>query len=127
MLNVTIVTPTSTAFSGEALEVCAPGFHGEFGVLPQHVAFLSVMRPGVVRVRSAEGERAWVVGPGFVEAGPDRVTVLAGSVEGPGAVPRERAEADLEDANRRLAESEAGTVARQQAERDADLARGRLG
>ena len=43
-LNVEIVTPTQTAFSGQALEVQAPGFLGEFGVLPEHTLFLSVVK-----------------------------------------------------------------------------------
>jgi F0F1-type ATP synthase epsilon subunit len=39
-LTVEIVTPTSVAYSGEANEVLAPGFLGEFGILPEHTLYL---------------------------------------------------------------------------------------
>ncbi|MFZ5482329.1 MAG: ATP synthase F1 subunit epsilon [Myxococcota bacterium] len=81
MLDVRIVTPKSVAYTGKASDVQAPGELGEFGVLPQHIPFLTTLKPGVVTVRGPEGTRKFKVGAGFAEAGPDRVVILAETCE----------------------------------------------
>lgn len=80
-LHVEIVTPRKVAWKGTALDVQAPGELGEFGVLPRHIPFLTVLSPGVVKVRSASGVLRFQVGAGFAEAGPDRVVLLVDSCE----------------------------------------------
>jgi F-type H+-transporting ATPase subunit epsilon len=77
-MHVDVVTPRGRLVSEEADEVTAPGVLGEFGVLPGHIPFLTALRPGVLRWRSATGGGVLAVGPGFVEvAAGDRVVVLA--------------------------------------------------
>jgi F-type H+-transporting ATPase subunit epsilon len=80
-LEVRIVTPRAVAWHGQANDVQAPGELGEFGVLPQHIPFLTTIKAGVVTVRAAEGTKRFKVGPGFAEAGPDRVVILAETCE----------------------------------------------
>ena len=80
-LHVEIVTPRAVAWKGTATDVQAPGGMGEFGVLPRHIPFLTTLAPGVVKVKTASGPKRFQVGAGFVEAGPDRVVLLAESCE----------------------------------------------
>ena len=125
-LTVEIVTPTSVAFRGEAVEIEAPGFDGEFGVLPGHAPFLSVMRPGLVTLTNSDGKQCWIVGRGFVEAGPDQVVILAETVEGVLDVDRAAAQALLEQAERKMIELDPNGPEFALAVRDAGLARARL-
>lgn len=125
-LHVEIVTPTATVFSGQADEVKAPGFLGEFGVLPDHTPFLSVVTPGVVEVISGGKAQSFVVGRGFVEAGPDRLTVLAEVVEAADAVDAKAAQAELEAAEALLASEDPNGAEYAVAERRAEMARARL-
>jgi F-type H+-transporting ATPase subunit epsilon len=76
-LSVEIVTPGKVAWAGKANDVQAPGELGEFGVLPGHIPFLTVLKPGIVTVRNGDGVRRFEVGAGFAEAGPERVVILA--------------------------------------------------
>ena len=125
-LQVDIVTPTQTAFSGQASEVQAPGFVGEFGVMPDHALFLSVVRAGVVTIyQDGETER-FVVGPGFVEAGPDRITLLTEVCEPAEGVDVEGAKALLESAEKALASADPASADWLKADRDSQLARARL-
>ena len=78
-LSVEIVTPRAVAWSGAASDVRAPGLLGEFGVYPKHIPYLTVLVPGVVRVRSNGVVKAFAVGEGFAEAGPDRIVLLCDS------------------------------------------------
>jgi F-type H+-transporting ATPase subunit epsilon len=125
-LTVEIVTPTQTAFSGEALEVQAPGFLGEFGVLPEHTLFLSVVKAGVVTVITTKGTTKYVVGRGFAEAGPDRVSLLTEVCEESSTVDKVAAKTLLEDAEKTMASADPTSGDFAHAEHQAELARARL-
>lgn len=125
-IHVEIVTPTSVAFTGAATSVEAPGFEGEFGVMPGHTPFLSVVRPGLVTVHTDGGDQRFVVGTGFVEAGPDRLTVLTEQFERAEDVDKDAARAELVDAEKVLGTADPASGEFKNAQRDADLARARL-
>ncbi len=80
-LEVRIVTPRKVIWEGQATSVQAPGSLGEFGVLPKHIPYLTTLRPGPVKIESASGTFRFIVGVGFAEAGPDRVTLLTETCE----------------------------------------------
>lgn len=71
-----VVTPKRIVAETDVLEVVAPGELGEFGILPGHTEYLSLLRPGEVRLKEEGGERYFAVGRGFAEAGPARLTIL---------------------------------------------------
>jgi F-type H+-transporting ATPase subunit epsilon len=126
-LSVQIVTPRAVAWSGTASDVQAPGLLGEFGVFPKHIPFLTVLAPGIARVRVDGKVKAFAVGEGFAEAGPDRVVLLVDSCEALEDVDRAAAQKDLADAEAVLRTAADGTVEHTQAVRKAKLARARLG
>ena len=126
-VELRIVTPRRVAWQGRALEVLAPGFTGQFGVLPDHERFLSVARPGRVTVRTEQGEEKMVVGTGFIEVGPGHVTLLTELCEPAGTVAPEQAAQDLHEAEAELARAQQGTAAWDEIEKRAELARARLG
>jgi len=125
-LNVEIVTPTQTAFSGEALEVQAPGFLGEFGVLPEHTLFLSVVKAGVVTVMTDKGSTKYVVGRGFAEAGPDRLSLLTEICEESSTVDKAAAQAQLEESEKIMLSADPNSGDFAHAEHQAEIARARL-
>ena len=75
-----LITPTSVVFEGDAELVIAVGTEGEEGVLPHHAPFLTALRPGVLRANVVTGGSTQrlelATGEGFMQALPDRVTVL---------------------------------------------------
>jgi len=78
-LHVDIVSAEQSIFSGEAEMVVAPGEAGELGVLPEHAALLTRIKPGTVRIKIPGEEREEIiyVSGGMMEVQPDVVTVLA--------------------------------------------------
>jgi len=90
-----VVTPVERVLSKEVDEVVAPGELGEFGVLPGHVPFLTLLLPGELRYRIGGDERRFIVTGGVADVRDDRVTILADDVE------------DLEDVNVEAARAEA--------------------
>jgi F-type H+-transporting ATPase subunit epsilon len=76
----TLITPRAIVFEGDAELVIAVGTEGEVGILAQHAPFLTALRPGVLRANVRDGSGIMRIelacGEGFLQALPDKVTVL---------------------------------------------------
>ena len=126
-LKVEIVTPAQVAYSGEAEEVQAPGIIGEFGVLIQHAALLSVTRPGVVTVHGgSQGPSRFLVGGGFAEVGPGEVTLLVDLCESVDSIDKAQAKQALADAVKTMETADPSTGEWAEANKAAVLNRARL-
>ena len=75
-----LITPAKTVFDGEAELVIAVTTEGEEGILANHAPFLSALKPGVLRANVSENGASrrleMATGEGFMQALPDRITVL---------------------------------------------------
>ena len=97
-----LITPTAVAYEGEAELVIAVGTEGEEGILASHAPFLTALRPGVLRANVDEGGASkrleFATGQGFMQALPDRVTVLVDEAVSRDLVDVAAARAELEAA-----------------------------
>jgi F-type H+-transporting ATPase subunit epsilon len=95
-----LITPTKVVFEGDADLVIAVTTEGEEGILAHHAPFLSALKPGVLRANivedSASRRLELATSEGFMQALPDRVTVLVDE-----ALAFE--DVDVEEARRELA------------------------
>ncbi len=98
-----VVTPEKKLFSEDVRFVVVPGVVGELGILPDHVALMSGLKVGVMRVQQEGKTFKMSVNGGFVEVRNSRVTVLADSAERSDQIDRDRAEAAKARAEQRLA------------------------
>src|SRR5688500_2393733 len=96
-LTLHIVSP-DTSISQEVDEVSLPGSEGDFGVLPGHTPFFTVLRPGTMWYRQGAEKHALLVAIGFVEVLPDKVSVLAQVAERAEDLDEARAEAGMKRA-----------------------------
>jgi F-type H+-transporting ATPase subunit epsilon len=76
-LHFSLVSPERELFSGDVKQVDAPGVEGEFGVLPKHAPFMTVLKPGVVRIHEDGGVTPVFVRGGFADVTPAGLTILA--------------------------------------------------
>ena len=91
-----LVAPERQLASETVDMVVAPGAEGDFGVLPQHSPFMSLLRPGVIEIHDGGTiKRRIFVGGGFAEVNPQGCIVLAEE-----ALPVE--DIDVEQARQRL-------------------------
>ena len=97
-----IVTPEKQLMSAEVDEVTAPGFYGEFGILPDHTTYLCQLGVGVLTYRMNSASYFVSVIKGYAEVGMNKVTVLAEVAERAEDVDIERAEKALERAKTRM-------------------------
>ena len=128
-IHVEIVSAEGAIFSGDAERVFAPAKAGEIGIAPRHAPLLTTLKPGSIRVLTADGEKVFYVTGGVLEVQPHLVSVLADSAlhadqldEAEALAARDRARAaldgtqtiDLATAQAALVEAEARYRAAQQ-------------
>lgn len=115
-----LITPTKVIFEGDAELVIAVTTEGEEGILAHHAPFLSALKPGVLRANVVEGGAGrrleLATSEGFMQALPDRVTVLVDDALTFEEVDVAAARAELaEAAERQKAAAEPHVAAREQA------------
>jgi F-type H+-transporting ATPase subunit epsilon len=98
-----VVTPDRKLLSAEADVVVLPGVEGQFGVLANHVPFLSALDIGEMYYRDGAKTEFLSVSGGFAEVTGKKVTIVAESAEMGREIDIERARMALERAEKRLA------------------------
>ena len=111
-----VVTPNRLVLDEEVDEVTAPGELGEFGVLPNHIAFLSTLVPGEVSFKQGAQKITFAISGGYAEVLDNVMTVLASSAEFPDEIDVARSQRAREQAERILARTDADDTERQAAE-----------
>ncbi|MBM77695.1 MAG: ATP synthase F1 subunit epsilon [Crocinitomicaceae bacterium] len=76
-MEVQIVTPDKTIFSGKADLVVVPGSDGQIGILDNHAPLVSSMQKGQVKVRQGNDDQFFDIEGGVVEVLKNQVIVLA--------------------------------------------------
>lgn len=97
-----IVTPRRLLLDEEVREVTAPGTVGEFGVLPDHITFVTSLEIGPLSYRTDRGVYRLAVRGGFAEVADNVMTVLADDAAFPEDIDAAAARADLQAAEVQL-------------------------
>jgi F-type H+-transporting ATPase subunit epsilon len=103
-IRLELVTPERLLLSEEVDEVVAPGYEGEFGVLPGHTQFLAILNIGMLWYRKEGAVKKIALGGGFAEVTHDRVVVLADTAERTDEIDVARAQRARDRAEDRLKE-----------------------
>ncbi len=70
-IHVDVVSAEESIFSGEAKFVALPGEAGELGIYPRHTPLITRIRPGSVRITTADDQEEFVfVAGGILEVNP---------------------------------------------------------
>lgn len=76
-MHVTVISPESAVFDGEAESVVAPAFDGEVGILTNHAPMMTVLGTGVLRIEAGGLTRRYRVQGGFLQVVKNNVRILA--------------------------------------------------
>jgi F-type H+-transporting ATPase subunit epsilon len=80
-IRLRLVSPSRLLIDEEVDEVTAPGALGEFGVLPNHIAFLTLLAPGELSYKQGATRTRLAIGGGYAEVLNNVMTVLADAAE----------------------------------------------
>jgi F-type H+-transporting ATPase subunit epsilon len=105
-IKLEVVSPIRLLLSVDVDYVTLPGSEGYLGVLPGHLPLLTMLGTGIVSYTQGAHKHPLSVSGGFVEVLPDRVILMADTVELPEEIDVKRAREARERAEKRLASRE---------------------
>lgn len=116
-LNLEIVTPSKSAFSGGIKSLTVPGTKGRFQVLKNHAPIISTFDIGMIKVDLPDGKSDYyATAGGTIEVLDNKVLVLADSIEEVSEIDEDRALKAKQRAEERLIEKNSDiNIARAQA------------
>ena len=92
-----VITPDRVFYENQVQMVEFDTTEGEIGVLPGHIPMTVIIRPGILTITEAGGDKEAALHAGFAEILPDRVTILAEIIEWPDEIDEERAKERLRE------------------------------
>ncbi len=104
MILLEITTPDGVIFEGEADSVSIPTPEGEISVLPHHIPLMSIVQPGTVTLRQAQGEQLLAVSRGVIEVDGKRVRLLVDTADRAERLEEEAIQKAKADAEKLLSE-----------------------
>ncbi len=108
-LTVEIVTAERQVYNETDVDmVVAPGSEGVLGILPRHAPLLTMLKPGVLRVKKDGTEQDMAVAGGFLQVNAGRVLILADQAERAEEIDAAAAEEARRQAEQVLADARRG-------------------
>ncbi len=106
-MNIQIITPEQTVFTGQVDGLTLPSVTGELTILPGHVPLVTPLKSGEIVLHHGAERQHMVVHGGFVEVSGDTIKLLTDAAELEEEVDERRAAEALARAQR--AKEEAAT------------------
>jgi F-type H+-transporting ATPase subunit epsilon len=101
-LHVHIVSPAQSVLDAAVEMIEIPGLEGDFGVLPGHAPFFSMLKPGVITIYQGDKKTRLFATSGYAEVSPDGCIVLSDDIHDLDSITVEQAQNVLEGAERDL-------------------------
>lgn len=80
--HLKIISPAKVVVDAHVPSAEIPGAEGDFGVLPGHAPFFSMLKPGVIDVRMSDGiRRRFFAASGYADVTPESCTVLSDHIQ----------------------------------------------
>ena len=75
-MQVEVLTPDKTLYTGEADVITLPGSNGSFQIMANHAAMIANLKPGKMEVKHGADVQTFDVTGGLVEVLSNKVVVL---------------------------------------------------
>jgi F-type H+-transporting ATPase subunit epsilon len=76
VLHVSVISPETSLYEGDATSVVAPAFDGEVGILTGHAPMMTLLGKGELRVEGGGASRRFAIEGGFLQVVNDTVRVV---------------------------------------------------
>ena len=116
-LKLNILTPEKQVFSGEVAELISENYLGSFGILPNHTAMITVLKPTVTVFKEPGGKVNKVfTSSGVLRVKDNIISIMCEASEWPDEVDVKRAEEAKTRSTMRLAKQGASVMDDKRAE-----------
>lgn len=103
-LHLEVVTPERKLVDRDVKYISAPGIDGEFGILPGHTEFFTILGSGEIGFEDDKGMHFLAVSWGYVEVKPESVVILAENAELAEEIDKDRAVRERDEWDTKLKE-----------------------
>ena len=79
--TVEIISPDSSIIKTDATEVTIPSYEGEMGILKDHIALITFLRPGLVKIKKEESDKSFFIEEGTVEFTDNNLLILTSTAK----------------------------------------------
>ena len=118
-LEAQVLTPEGEVFNGELVQLSTRTAVGEVGILARHAPMVARLVPAELRLHLSEDEtRRYAQGEGWLEVFANQARVLIAEAIPPDELDAGELRERVQDAERRLDESEEGSAAQERARRE---------
>ena len=104
-IHIQLIMPKDTKLDDFVDRVILPGIEGDFEVLDSHTAFITRLRPGILKVYKGEENEYFALHDGFVTVENNKIVVLSENCECKNDIDLTRACAAKERAEKRIADT----------------------
>lgn len=117
--TVEVLTPEGEVFSGEVIQLSTKTVTGEIGILARHVPILAALDPSLLRLKISESEtKRYAQSHGTLQVFANHAQLLLEQAIEPGDLDLAALEDEKSGAEARLADTDLGEAAIQDAKRD---------
>ncbi len=104
-LQLSVITPKKVVLEQEVDQVVAPTVEGEITVLPKHINLFSLLKEGIITLRSHNKVESIAIGAGYLQTDGSKIRILVSRAYGQGEIDEKLTEKALADARAILAKS----------------------
>ena len=104
-MHLKVITPKKLAFEKEIESITIPSAAGEITILPKHVELLTLLKEGVITIRSAKEEEYLSIGGGYMETDGTNIHILVSRAYNQDEINEKRTEEALDKAKKILTET----------------------
>tara|TARA_Y100001970_G_scaffold290581_1_gene424830 strand:- start:3590 stop:3979 length:390 start_codon:yes stop_codon:yes gene_type:complete len=104
-LNIEIISPEKILLSSKINSATIPSFEGEMTILPDHIALITFLRPGIIKI-NGDKESQYFVEEGTVEFSKNNLTILSSTILETGSLSKEKIEKMLTESKNLLSKND---------------------
>ena len=92
-MKIRILTPDKEFYNGEIVDLISENQFGKFGILPNHVAMITALKPSITTFKTTDGKKLEAfISTGVLKVDNNEVEILCDACEWPDDIDIKRAE-----------------------------------
>ena len=103
---VEIISPNQSILKSEAVEVTIPSYEGQLGILKDHISLITFLRPGLIIIKTENGEKKFFIEEGIVEFKNNNLLILTSTSKSLESLNKSLIDAILKDSEEKISKEE---------------------
>ena len=103
---VEIISPNQSILKSEAVEVTIPSYEGQLGILKDHISLITFLRPGLIIIKTENGEKKFFIEEGIVEFKNNNLLILTSTLKSLESLNKSLIDAILKESEEKMGKEE---------------------